>query len=272
MQITRRGFLAAFAVGAGATALATTGCGQTDELSGTLKVGVRADVYGFGYLNEETGKYYGLEIDIANELAGRMGYADAEFTTVTPDDRKETLLAGDVDCLIACYSVSESREENFDFSPAYYEDSVVMVVEKSSRIDSLDDLKGLTIGTMSGANTAPQLANKLYELGFTDGEVLTANDDNSHVTFDTWTLDQYDSYQELSDALEEGEVDAMAMDGAIAHAYMTDDRQVLEGVSIEDQSFAVATQKGSELSESVSAAIQAMLDDGTIDALVDKWD
>lgn len=255
------------------TALAIAGCsGSSGSGSGTLKVGVRADVMGFGYLNEQTGNYYGLEIDIANEMASRMGYANVEFSTVTPDDRKEKLLNGEIDCIVGCYSIAESRLKNFDFSPAYYNDSVILMVQNSSLVKKLSDLKGGTIGTMSGANTAPQLATKLYEESFTNGEVVTANDDNSYVTFDTWTLRQYPSYQELSDALEEGEVDAIALDGAIAKTYENDERSKLEDIEIDNQSYGVATQKDSELSAKVSETIQGMLDDGTIETLIDKWD
>ena len=40
-----------------------------------------------------------------------------------------------------------------------------VVVEKSSMINDISELKGLNIGTMSGANAAPLLAIKLNELG-----------------------------------------------------------------------------------------------------------
>lgn len=256
-----------------AALVALSGCASSGSVgSGTLKVGVRSDIVGFGYYNEETGNYYGLEIDIAEEMASRLGYSDVEYVTVTPDTRKDMLLNGEVDCLIACYSISESREENFDFSPAYYEDAIIMVTENTSYIDSIDDLNGCTIGTMSGANTAPQLAIKLAEIGFSNGEVQSANEDNSDVQFDTYHLLQFSSYQELSNALEEGTVDAMVMDGAIAKTYMNSERSIMSDFTIEDQSYGVATQKDSELSSAVSETIQEMLDDGTIAALIDKWD
>ena len=69
-----------------------------------------------------------------------------------------------------------------------------------------------------------------------------------------------------------GTVDAMVLDGAIAHTYMDDKRTIIEGIEVAEQSYGIATQKGSDLSDSVSAALQDMLDDGTIAALVDKWD
>ena len=249
----------------GSSSIATTAS------SDTLRVGVRADIVGFGYLNEKTGKYYGLEIDIANELANRLGYKNVEFTTVLPDNRKELLLEGEVDALVACYSIADARLENFDFSPAYYDDKVIAVVQNSSLFETIDDLKGCTFGTISGANAAPLLNIKLYEIGFSDGEVRSANEDNSDVQFDHWRLVQYPSYQELSDALEEGEIDTMVLDGAIAQTYMNNERHILDNFVVEEQSFGVATQKGSELSPKVADAIQGMLDDDTIDTLIDKW-
>ena len=274
LNLTRQSF-GALMLGALPASMLLAGCDNpVAEIGskGTLRAGVRADVVGFGYLNEETGNYYGLEIDLVNDLAARLGYGDVELVTVTPDDRKEMLLDGQIDLIVACYSIAETRLENFDFSPAYYDDKVIAVVQNSSLIEKIDDMKGLTFGTMSGANAAPLLSNKLCEIRFTNGEVVTANEDNSVVTFDTWNLLQLPSYEELSDALEDGTVDAMVLDGAIAQTYLDDKRHVIDGFVVAEQSFGVATQKDSELSAPVAEAVQEMLDDGTIDALVDKWD
>ena len=277
LNLTRRTFgRLALALAATPACLLSAGCDDAPVDLGaaagkTLRAGVRADVMNFGYLNERTGNYYGLEIDLVNDLAERRGYGDVEYVTVTPDDRKEMLLEGQIDLICACYSIADSRLENFDFSPAYFDDRVVAVVQNSSMTSTIDDLKGRAFGTMAGSNAAPLLSIKLYEIGFSDGEVDTANDDNSDVTFDTWRLRQYPSYEELSDALEAGEVDAMVLDSAIAQTYLDDKRAVLEGFVVAEQSYGVATQKDSELSQPVADAVQEMLDDGTIEKLVAKW-
>ena len=284
-DISRRGFIGLALSGAACLTGGLAGCtGATPAGSGssaqatvsassdTLRVGVRADIVGFGYLNDQTGKYYGLEIDIANDLAKRLGYKSVSFSTVTPENRKDMLLDGDIDALIACYSIAETRLENFDFSPAYYDDAIVAVVENSSLIESIDDLRGCTFGCMGGANAAPLLNNKLKEIGFSTGTDKILGADDVDVKFDTWRLVQFPSYQELSDALEEGAVDAMVLDGAIAKTYMNDERSILDGFNVDEVSYGVATVKGSELSARVASAVQDMLDDGTIDALVDKWD
>lgn len=245
-----------------AVVLAMTLAGMTESVWAapkTLKVGVRDDIMHFGYLNPNTGKYYGLEIDLAVKLAKELGYEDVEYTTVDPDNRKDTLLNGNVDCLIAAYSVSETRLKNFDFSPAYYTDYSSIMVEKSSLIYKLSDLVGKRIGVLDGANTGPKLTLKMIEEG-----LITEDDTKDSV------LVNMESYKELSEALEEGTVDAVCMDGCIARAYMEDDREILEE-KIGQEEYAVATQKDSELSGRMTEAVQKMLDDGTVEELIEKW-
>lgn len=227
---------------------------------GALKVGVRDDIMGFGYLNPTTGEYYGLEIDLARRLAKDLGYSGVEFVTVTPDDRKDMLLEGKVDCLIATYSIEESRLENFDFSPSYFTDYTSIMVEKSSLIDSIDDLVGKKTGVLDGANTAPKLSSKMIGLGFISEEDVKGS-----------SLERRDTYAELSVALEEGEVDAICLDGGIARAYMKSSRRLLDDV-VGEEDYGVATVKGSALSKPVADSVQKMLEDGTIAAFIDKWD
>lgn len=260
----------AAAVLAVAAALSMVGCDGAAAAGGggTLKVGVRSDIVNFSLLNEQTGKYYGLEIDIAEEMAERLGYSDVEYSTVTPDDRKETLLEDKVDCLIACYSIAESRLENFDFSPAYYNDTTSVMVENSSLITDITQLHGGVFGIMSGSNAGPLLASKLNEMGIIGDNVISNTDEGTQ--YEGAYVKKYPSYADLSQALEEGEVDAAVMDGSIAGTYIDDDRSLLD-VNISDQLYGVATQKDSDLSPRIAEVIQGMLDDGTIAALVEKW-
>ncbi len=238
-----------------ALAAGIVACGPTAAAAETpLVVGVRDDIVNFGFLNETTGKYYGLEIDLAKELASRLGRSGVEFVTVTPATREEILQSGQVDCLIACYSISEEREELFDFSAPYYSDDTVFMVQTSSRFERWMDLGGMTVGVLAGSNT---------------GELVT--EVMAVYSYEGVTLAEYDTYQALSNALERGDVDAVCMDGCIAQAYMNDDRAYLPG-SLATQHYGVATAKGSDLSAQVAQAIDEMLADGTVDAYVDKWD
>lgn len=253
--------LAAVLSGCGAAVSAKSG-------SGTLRVGVRDDIMNFGYQNKDTGRYYGMEIDLARRLAEELGYQKAELITVEPETRKEMLLNGEVDCLIAAYSIVESRQKNFDFTAPYFKDDIKVMVEKSSQFENMSDLKGKIVGVLAGVSAPFEFAEEMAALGLLSEAEKTPTEADPYgagVTF--WKADHY---SELNTALEEGTVDAICMDGCIAQQYMNQDRQYLEETFAE-QSYGVATQKDSALSKPVADAVQKLLDDGTIESLIDKW-
>lgn len=249
------------------TGLFLTGCsGNAAGGNKRLRIGVRADIMNFGYLNEKSGKYYGFEIDLANELSEKLGYGAPEFVTVTPDSRKEMLLSGEVDALIACYSISDTRLENFDFSPAYYHDAIRIMAERSSLLETPKDLLGKRIGILRGSNAGPLFAIKMSELGLVTEEPNFSPDTYAN----GFSYVQADSYEELSQLLEDGRADVAVLDGSIAQTYMNEDRMFLSE-EVEPQDYGVATQKGSALSAPMAEAVQALLDDGTVARLIDKW-
>ena len=71
----------------------------------TFRVGVKQDVYGFGYLDEMTGEYSGLEIDLGAKIAEALGYDDVEYTTVTAATRGQMLDNDELDCVIATFTI-----------------------------------------------------------------------------------------------------------------------------------------------------------------------
>ncbi len=249
-----------------------SGTGSTPTDSDTLRVGVRSDISGFSFYNEIAGKFTGLEIDIATEAASRLGYSKVEYLVTTPETKEDMLINGDVDCVIACYSITDSREEAVDFSPSYYVDTSVVMVEQSALFfNDIDDLAGCTFGVREGTNTAEQLVTRLQEEGMTDGEIISYDENNSVYYYDNFRIKEYSTYQEVSDALERGDVDAFCADGCIARAYSEDNRKLLD-FQIATQQYGAATLKGSALSEPVYETIGEMKDDGTISELIDKWD
>lgn len=169
------------------------------------------------------------------------GFELLVIATVLPDNRKEMLLNGEVDCLVACYSKTDTRLENFDFSPIYYTDVTPVMVENSSRITDINQLKDGAFGIMSGSNAGPLLTIKLFDVGIIGEEVISNTDESTE--YDHATVIKYPSYEDLSIALEEGRVDAAVMDGAFVDTYINDDRSLLEDFSVSDQDYAVATQK-----------------------------
>lgn len=229
---------------------------------GTLKVGVKNAVVGFGYQDTLTGEYSGMEISIAEKLAEELG-VDIEFTTVTAATRTELLDSGDIDCVLATFTITDERKESWDFSTPYYTDYVSVLVQKDSGIKTLADLSGKTVGVSSGSTSAKALTNAMIEAGIVDGSSFDPE------TFDpaTWTegvaYKQYEDYPAISTALSAGEVDAFCVDKSILAIYNTDDRDYIED-KFSPQDYGVATKKGSDFSVYVNNLVEEWLADGTI--------
>ena len=62
-------------------------CTCVSAMADTFRVGVKQDVYGFGYLDETTGEYTGMEIELGALIAEALGYDEVEYTTVTAATR-----------------------------------------------------------------------------------------------------------------------------------------------------------------------------------------
>lgn len=235
---------------------------------GVLKVGVKNAVVGFGFQDPLSGEYSGLEISLAEKIAEYLG-VDVEFTAVTAATRTELLDSGDIDCVLATFTITDERKESWDFSTPYYTDYVTVLVENESGITTLADLEGKKVGVSSGSTSAKSLVSAMIDNGVLTGDGFDAD------TFDpaTWTdgvsFQQYDDYPTISTALSAGEVDAFCVDKSILAIYNTDTRSYIED-EFSPQEYGVATTKDSGLSEVTDELVTGWLADGTIDALIEE--
>ena len=235
---------------------------------GVLKVGVKNAVMGFGYEDPLTGEYSGLEIELAKALADKLG-VDVEFTAVTAATRTELLDSGDIDCVLATFTITDERKESWDFTTPYYTDYVSVLVEDSTGIKALGDLVDATVGVSSGSTSAKSLVKAMIEEG------LISGDGFDEESFDpaTWTegikFQQYDDYPTISTALSAGEVDAFCVDKSILAIYRTEGRSYIDA-EFSPQDYGIATTKGSGLSKVAEELVGASLADGTIDQLISE--
>ena len=235
---------------------------------GVLKVGVKNAVVGFGFQDTLTGEYSGMEISIAEKIAEKLG-VDIEFTAVTAATRTELLDSGDIDCVLATFTITEERKQNWDFTTPYFTDHVTVLVQKASGIADLAGLKDKSVGVSSGSTSAKSLTKAMIEAGVIDG---TSFDPDS---FDaaTWTegvsFKQYDDYPAISIALSAGEVDAFCVDKSILAIYNTEDRDYIAD-PFAPQDYGIATKKGSDFSAYVESCVTEWLADGTIAGLISE--
>ena len=113
--------------------------------AGVLKVGVKTDVPNFSLLNTETNEYEGYEVDLAYEMAGAIFGCTAdeakeqdlvEFTGVTAKTRGPLIENGELDMVIATFTINEERKELYNFTTPYYVDAVGLMVLNDSGINS----------------------------------------------------------------------------------------------------------------------------------------
>ena len=227
----------------------------------TLRVGVRKNLANFSVYNEQADTYYGFEADLAAALADAMGYDGVEFVGVEPEEREVVLENGQADCLIAAYSYTDERAEQFDLSEPYYHDTGRVMIEKSTLFETYADLRGCTVAVREGTTAAANIAAKLAA----EGLIASAGDIGSFLTVVT-----YDSYEAMNAALEYGDVDALCADGCITLPWLDSERTYLDEAYSEED-YVIAAVKGDAMTGKIAAALAVITDNGTLAQLEAKW-
>ena len=236
---------------------------------GILRVGVKNAVVGFGYQDPATGEYSGMEIELAKKLADQLG-VDVEFTTVTAATRTELLDSGDIDCVLATFTITDERKQSWDFTTPYYTDYVTVLVEDSSGITSLADLKGKLVGVSYGSTSARSLVEAMIEDGDIEGTGFSADTFDPATWTDGVTFQQFDDYPAISTALSAGTVDAFCVDKSILAVYKTEGRSYIDA-QFAPQEYGIATKKGSDFSTYCNDFVETCLSDGTIDGYISEF-
>ena len=252
-MLTRRHFVRVAAVAAAsvATGMSLAGCSSGD----VLRVGTKIDVPNFGFQSPESGNIEGFEVDIARELAKRLkGSPDKlEVTGVNVTTRGIMLDNGTLDATLATFTITEARKKSYNFSQPYFTDHIGVLVKKSSGIAELSDLNGKTVGVASSATTRDKLSAAGDEIGI------------------TMNFAEYATYPEIKIALVTGRVDAFSVDRSILLGYL-DDSTMLLNAQFAPQEYGIATKKtNTELTSQIDAALQDMMDDGTLESLKKDW-
>jgi len=241
--------------------LAGVSCGeekgviQAIESRGVVRIGVKTDVPGFGYYNPDTGIYEGMEIDLARAVAkALLGSEQAvEFFGVTPQTRGPMLQNGEIDLVIATFTITEERLKSFRFTNPYYQDEIGLLVRRDSGIDSLSGLGGKTVGVGQSSTAQSTLLAEAESMGV------------------ALSMLEFPSYPELKAALVAGKIDAFAVDKSILYGYVDDMTVILaEGFNPQDYGIATALEN-TQLAVALNDLLSAMTRDGRMAELMARW-
>lgn len=102
----------------------------------------------------ENGKPAGYDVDVARELARRLGIARVEFVISNFQGFIPGVQAGRFDVVISGQTITEEREKQVDFSRPYEVNGISVFVPKGSSIRGVGDLGGKRIAVTAGTTQA----------------------------------------------------------------------------------------------------------------------
>jgi glutamate transport system substrate-binding protein len=207
------------AFGALVMALALTACGG-DESAGSssgssskgivgkassqkkLTIGVKADQPGLGLQTGST--YSGFDIEIAKIVAKGLGVDESGITwkTTVSSNREPYLQQGQVDLVVATYTINDDRKKVVNFGGPYYVAGQDLLVPTNSTITGPEGLAGKKVCSVTGSTPAKRIK--------TD--------------YTTAKLQLFDSYSKCVTALAGGQVDAVTTDDIILAGYASQDQ------------------------------------------------
>ena len=151
-------------------AVPLSGCGRQEDryragsIGPKISVGISFDQPGLGFA--QSGQYEGLDVDVARYVVHELGYAESQivFRQVKPANRERVLEQGQVDMVVAGYSITQERQKLVDFAGPYLAAGQDLLVRRTQYdIAGVEDLAQKRVcvaaGSTSGAlvrSLAPQ--------------------------------------------------------------------------------------------------------------------
>ena len=120
----------------------------------------------FEFLDEASGEYVGVDMDILAAIAEDQGF-EYEIDNCGWDAAIGNLQSGQADGMIAGMSITDDRKKSYDFSEGYYTGGQIMIVKGDSDIASYEDLEGKTVAVKTGTQSAAFAESIAEEYGFT---------------------------------------------------------------------------------------------------------
>ena len=248
-----------------------TGCGSKGS-DKTFTVGFDAEFPPYGY-RDDNGEYVGFDLDLAAEVCKRQGW-ELVKQPIDWDAKDMELSSGAIDCIWNGFTMN-GREDAYTWTEPYVDNSQVFVVRHK---------KGflIVVAAASGVQNKEELAGKVVAVQKDSSALAALNDeenaDNIALRDSFAQLIEYADYNTAFMDLEQGAVDAVAIDIGVAQ-YQIAQREAGKFVMLQGEDnklaveqYAVGFLKGNdELRDTVQKTLDEMAADGTVTQIAEKW-
>lgn len=239
----------------GIVATAFTGCGKKDD-DKTFTVGFDAEYPPYGYM-DENGDYTGFDLELAEEVC-KINDWTLKKQPIIWDSKDNELNSGSIDCIWNGFTMN-GRENDYEWSVPYVDNSQVIVVKESAGITKFADLAGKKVGVQAASAALDVLSDE-------EGQKALAD------TFGT--LQEFGDYNTAFAELEAGSVDAIAMDIGVAQ-YQIDSRgggYIILDEHLNAEQYGIGFKLGNtELRDKVNSALKELKQNGKFDELAEKY-
>lgn len=197
---------------------------------GKITVGTKFDQPGFG-LKGLSDKPEGFDVEIAKILAAKLGVAEDDITYVeTPSAvREEKIERGEVDYVVATYTINDERKKRITFAGPYYvAGQQIMVKSDDSTITGPESLKSnpdTKVCSVAGSTPAENIKEYLAS----PKQLIT-----------------FDIYSKCADALGNGQVQAVTTDNVILLGLVgaSDGKYKVVGDTFTEEPYGIGITKG----------------------------
>jgi glutamate transport system substrate-binding protein len=238
-------------------ALTATACGGGKNDSGDgggdkVTIGIKVDQPGLG--QETPDGYKGFDIDVATYVAKELGYDEKDiiWKEAPSADRENLLRRGDVDFIVATYSITDERKQKVSFAGPYFLAHQDLLIRADDKLTKGEDLNGKKLCSVNGSTSAQNVKNDIAPQA---------------------QLQKYGGYSECLSGLENGTVDALTTDDSILAGYAAQEQYKgkfkLAGLKLSHENYGIGVKKGdTELVNKINKALEKMVSDGSWDTAV----
>jgi polar amino acid transport system substrate-binding protein len=228
--------------------------------SGTIKVASNVEYPPFEYYDEDNTTIIGLDKDIADELAEKLGVT-LEFNNMGFDAIIPALESKRFDMAMSAMTDNEERRAKVDFVD-YFSSGAGFLVPKGNPdgVTELADICGLTVAVDKGTTNVVDAQ--------TQSEKCVAAGEEAP------SVEIYPGTSKIVLALENGRADLAMIDTSSAAytAEQSGDKFEVPGAPYDPRHYGIVLPKGSdELAEALQAALEEMLADGSYHEILEKW-